>query len=86
MFQTRMIKIDIHANDQLSVTTLYNVPKFTNVHLTDKAILDLAEHENIIGMKESDGTIGVEVATVGQNLEKYKSRFYEKRSVCMKIS
>lgn len=35
---------------------LYNVPKFTNVHLTDKAILDLAEHENIIGMKESDGT------------------------------
>ena len=23
MFQTRMIKIDIHANDQLSVTTLY---------------------------------------------------------------
>lgn len=35
---------------------LYNVPKFTNVHLSAAAINTLAQHENVVGMKESDGT------------------------------
>jgi len=34
---------------------LYNVPKFTNVELETNVIIELAKHENIIGIKQSDG-------------------------------
>jgi len=34
---------------------LYNVPKFTHVRISPEVIVRLANHENIIGMKESDG-------------------------------
>ena len=43
------------ADKSIIPIVLYNVPKFTNVHLSDKAVLELYNHENIIGMKESDG-------------------------------
>lgn len=36
---------------------LYNVPKYTNVNLGNKAIETLSRHPNIIGMKDSSGNI-----------------------------
>lgn len=38
---------------------LYNVPQFTGVVLTPQAVARLAEHDNIIGMKDSAGNLGV---------------------------
>ncbi len=37
---------------------LYNVPVFTGVRLPVAAIRTLAEHDNILGMKDSEGNIG----------------------------
>ncbi|MCL2566172.1 MAG: dihydrodipicolinate synthase family protein [Defluviitaleaceae bacterium] len=37
---------------------LYNVPKFTHVNIPDAALKTLANHPNIIGMKDSTGDIG----------------------------
>lgn len=57
MDDAKLIKhFQIVADKSKIPIVLYNVPKFTNVHLSAKAILELAGHENIIGMKESDGS------------------------------
>jgi 4-hydroxy-2-oxoglutarate aldolase len=37
---------------------LYNVPKFTGVNLPVEVIVKLAQHPNIIGMKDSSGQLG----------------------------
>jgi len=37
---------------------LYNVPVFTGVRLPVAAVRSLAEHDNILGMKDSEGNIG----------------------------
>lgn len=36
---------------------LYNVPKFTNLNLSVNLVAQLAQHENIIGMKDSAGNL-----------------------------
>ncbi len=36
---------------------LYNVPGFTGVDLTARTIMELADHPNIIGLKESSGNV-----------------------------
>lgn len=36
---------------------LYNVPKYTNVNLSNQAISRLSRHPNIIGMKDSSGNV-----------------------------
>ena len=36
---------------------LYNVPAFTGVDLTAETIIELAQHPNIIGLKESSGNV-----------------------------
>ena len=36
---------------------LYNVPKFTHLSISAEAVLRLAKHENIIGIKDSSGNI-----------------------------
>ena len=36
---------------------LYNVPKFTNVNLAPEVVVQLAQHPNIIGMKDSAGNL-----------------------------
>ena len=36
---------------------LYNVPAFTGVDLSAETIIELAQHPNIIGMKESSGNV-----------------------------
>jgi len=38
---------------------LYNVPQFTGVVLSPHAVARLAEHDNVIGMKDSAGNLGV---------------------------
>jgi 4-hydroxy-2-oxoglutarate aldolase len=38
---------------------LYNVPKFTHVSMTAKVVTRLAEHPNIIGLKESSGNVNL---------------------------
>ena len=38
---------------------MYNVPKFTGLDLPIKAILSLAEHPNIAGLKESSGNLAL---------------------------
>jgi 4-hydroxy-2-oxoglutarate aldolase len=38
---------------------MYNVPKFTGLDLPLKAILSLADHPNIVGLKESSGNIAL---------------------------
>lgn len=44
--------------DQVTVPILlYNIPKFTGVNLSVDLISRLAEHENIIGMKDSSGNL-----------------------------
>ncbi|MDZ7344964.1 MAG: dihydrodipicolinate synthase family protein, partial [candidate division KSB1 bacterium] len=37
---------------------LYNVPKFTGYNLPVEVAIDLAQHPNIIGMKDSSGNLG----------------------------
>lgn len=37
---------------------LYNVPKFTNVNIPVELVVELARHQNIIGIKDSSGNIG----------------------------
>ncbi len=51
------------ADDSPIPVLLYNVPLFTHVRLPAEAILALAEHENIPGMKESSGDI-VKIARI----------------------
>ncbi len=36
---------------------IYNIPKFTGIHLSLDLIRQLAEHENIIGIKDSSGNL-----------------------------
>ncbi len=38
---------------------LYNVPKFTHISLTATVVSELAEHPNIIGLKESSGNVNL---------------------------
>lgn len=38
---------------------LYNVPQFTGVVLSPQAVGRLAEHDNVVGMKDSAGNLGV---------------------------
>ena len=38
---------------------MYNVPKFTGLDLPLKAILSLADHPNIVGLKDSSGNIAL---------------------------
>lgn len=47
---------------------LYNVPAFTGYDLPAELVVQLAEHRNIIGMKESGG----DLAKVGQLIERTK--------------
>lgn len=37
---------------------LYNVPKFTHIHIPIDIIVRLAKHENIVGIKDSSGNLG----------------------------
>jgi 4-hydroxy-2-oxoglutarate aldolase len=37
---------------------LYNVPKFTNINLSIDVVVNLSQHPNIIGMKDSSGQLG----------------------------
>jgi len=37
---------------------LYNVPMFTGVRLPVSAVISLAEHPNVVGLKDSEGNIG----------------------------
>jgi 4-hydroxy-2-oxoglutarate aldolase len=37
---------------------LYNVPKFTGLNLTPATVARLAEHPNIVGIKDSSGNVG----------------------------
>ena len=38
---------------------IYNVPKFTHISVTAKVVSELAEHPNIIGLKESSGNVNL---------------------------
>jgi 4-hydroxy-2-oxoglutarate aldolase len=38
---------------------LYNVPKFTHVSMNAKVVSKLAEHPNIVGLKESSGNVNL---------------------------
>jgi 4-hydroxy-2-oxoglutarate aldolase len=38
---------------------LYNVPKFTHISMTAKVVSELAEHPNIVGIKESSGNVNL---------------------------
>ncbi len=44
---------------------MYNVPKFTGLDLPLDTILSLAEHPNIVGLKESSGNISLAEEIVG---------------------
>lgn len=37
---------------------IYNVPRFTGVNLPSDVVVNLAQHPNIIGMKDSSGNLG----------------------------
>ena len=37
---------------------IYNVPKFTHLNIAAKTVAQLAQHENIVGIKDSAGDIG----------------------------
>jgi 4-hydroxy-2-oxoglutarate aldolase len=37
---------------------VYNVPKFTNLNLAVTAVAEMAQHPNIVGIKDSAGNIG----------------------------
>ena len=49
---------------------LYNVPKFTNVELETNVIIELAKHENIIGIKQSDGNAVKYTEQILNNVDK----------------
>lgn len=36
----------------------YNVPKFTHLNMAPEAVAQLADHENVVGLKDSAGNIG----------------------------
>lgn len=42
---------------------LYSVPGYTGVRLTPETVADLADHTNVVGMKDSSGDIGEFVRT-----------------------
>ena len=42
---------------------LYSVPGYTGVRLTPETVADLADHPNVVGMKDSSGDIGEFVRT-----------------------
>jgi 4-hydroxy-2-oxoglutarate aldolase len=47
---------DVAENSSIPIL-MYNVPKFTGLDLPIKAILSLATHPNIVGLKDSSGNI-----------------------------
>lgn len=56
--ETAQIRHFQKVADQSDIPVLlYNVPKYTNVNLSNKAIEVLSRHSNIIGMKDSSGNI-----------------------------
>jgi dihydrodipicolinate synthase/N-acetylneuraminate lyase len=36
---------------------VYNIPAFTGIDMSEQTILKIAEHENIIGIKENSGIL-----------------------------
>ncbi|OQY50866.1 MAG: hypothetical protein B6240_00910, partial [Desulfobacteraceae bacterium 4572_87] len=50
---------------------LYNVPGFTGIDLEARTIIELAEHPNIIGLKESSGN----VVKMGQVVDNVRDHF-----------
>ena len=46
------------AEDSPIPILLYNVPQFTGVNMDPPLVAALAEHENIVGIKDSSGNIG----------------------------
>ncbi|MBW2066379.1 MAG: dihydrodipicolinate synthase family protein [Deltaproteobacteria bacterium] len=47
------------ADDSPIPILLYNVPKFTHVHLTPAVVAELSGHPNIVGIKDSSGSLGL---------------------------
>lgn len=46
------------AKESLRPILLYNVPQFTGVNIASQVVARLAEHPNIVGIKDSSGNIG----------------------------
>lgn len=53
---------------------LYNMPAYTGLDLTTETILELAEHPNIIGLKESSANV-VKIGEVAMAVSKRKQDF-----------
>ncbi len=45
------------ADNSIIPVMIYNVPKYTNINLSNRVIATLSRHPNIIGMKDSSGNI-----------------------------
>lgn len=59
------------ANKSEIPILLYNVPKFTGVNISANAVSVLSAHQNIIGMKDSSGSVNL----LGQYLNSINSNF-----------
>jgi 4-hydroxy-tetrahydrodipicolinate synthase len=63
-----------YADAATAPVILYNVPSRTGVNITPETYVRLAEHENIVAVKEASGNISQIVdlkARVGENLDMY---------------
>ena len=63
-----------YADAATAPVILYNVPSRTGVNITPETYVRLAEHENIVAVKEASGNISQIVdlkAKVGDNLDMY---------------
>jgi 4-hydroxy-2-oxoglutarate aldolase len=51
---------------------IYNVPKFTGLEMSAESVANLAQHPNIIGMKDSSGNITFQQVLMGMNFQEFK--------------
>ena len=67
-----MLKHFLTVADNSSIPIIiYNVPAFTGFDIPISAIETLAEHENIIGIKESSGDI-VKISQIVSTIKRVK--------------
>jgi 4-hydroxy-2-oxoglutarate aldolase len=51
---------------------IYNVPKFTGIEMSAESVAVLAQHPNIIGMKDSSANITFQQVLMGMNFPEFK--------------
>ncbi len=60
------------AEESTLPVVIYNVPKFTGLEMPVDVILKLAEHPNIIGMKDSSGNLTYQQSILSKNLKNFQ--------------